>query len=52
MRPWAIIETKWFAISTIISLLILWGVDVLGVNVFFLWDVDVLGTDVFLWVGH
>lgn len=28
MKPGAILETKWIAISTIISLLILWGVDV------------------------
>lgn len=28
MAPWAILETKWIAISTIISLLILWAVEV------------------------
>lgn len=28
MEPWAILETKWIAISTIISLLILWAGDV------------------------
>lgn len=28
MAPWAILETKWIAISTIISLLILWGAEV------------------------
>ncbi|QFR57286.1 hypothetical protein pKMKP103_CDS0073 [Klebsiella phage pKMKP103] len=28
MAPWAILETKWIAISAIISLLTLWGVEV------------------------
>lgn len=28
MAPWAILETKWIAISTIISLLVLWGAEV------------------------
>lgn len=28
MEPWAILETKWIAISAIISLLTLWGVEV------------------------
>ena len=38
MAPWAILETKWIAISAIISLLILWGVEV------FLW-VDHYGAE-------
>lgn len=28
MSPWAILETKWIAISAIISLLILWAAEV------------------------
>ena len=28
MKPWAILETKWIAISAIISLLILWAAEV------------------------
>ena len=28
MAPWAILETQWIAISTIISLLILWAAEV------------------------
>lgn len=28
MSPWVILETKWIAISAIISLLILWAAEV------------------------